>query len=129
MDKAATVNRIRTKCVRALMVPLVLAVATACSSGGEGDTVGFGSGQAPDPVALEFPIVYAKRPIPLDDTGALVEEDIREVLSFNFGADLFFRDPSPRRRLPSPSASRSTPPRSRLRCAGPSTPTPTTTSR
>lgn len=73
---------------------LALAITTAagCSSGGEGDSVGFGAGQSPDPVALEFPIVYVKRPIPIDDDGALVEEDIREVLSFNPGAELFFRD-------------------------------------
>ncbi|MEO0347587.1 MAG: hypothetical protein AAF229_15210, partial [Pseudomonadota bacterium] len=69
-----------------------LAVLVGCNSGGDGDAVGFGSGQAPDPVALEFPIVYVKRPIPVDDDGVLLEEDIREVLSFNPGAELFFRD-------------------------------------
>lgn len=92
MDKATTVNRIRTTRSTTLAALLALVVAAGCSSGGEGDTVGFGAGQAPDPVALEFPIVYVKRPIPLDDDGAIVEEDIREVLSFNPGADLFFRD-------------------------------------
>ncbi|MEO1596772.1 MAG: hypothetical protein AAFS02_16150 [Pseudomonadota bacterium] len=92
MDKAVTVKTSNTTCVRALALVLALATAAGCSSGGEGDQVGFGAGQAPDPVALEFPIVYVQRPIPLDDDGALVEEDIREVLSFNPGADLFFRD-------------------------------------
>ncbi|MEL6198891.1 MAG: hypothetical protein AAFR09_01660, partial [Pseudomonadota bacterium] len=93
MDKAVTVKTSHTTCVRALALVLALATAAGCSSSGsEGDQVGFGAGQAPDPVALEFPIVYVQRPIPLDDEGALVEEDIREVLSFNPGADLFFRD-------------------------------------
>ena len=91
MDKAATVKRFRTTRALAVLAPLALAAA-GCNSGGEGDTVGFGSGQAPDPVALEFPIVYVKRPVPVDDDGMLVDEDIREVLSFNPGADLYFRD-------------------------------------
>lgn len=66
---------------------------SGCSSGGdEGDQVGFGGGQQPDPVALEFPVFYVKRPLAFDDNGDPVTEDIRQVLEFNPGADLFFRD-------------------------------------
>ena len=64
-----------------------------CNSGGtEGDQVGFGDGQSPDPVALEFPIFYVKRPIPLDDDGMPLQEDLRVLTTFTPGADLFFRD-------------------------------------
>ena len=87
MDKAVAVTKSTTTCVRSIAVASALAVLVGCNSGGDGDAVGFGSGQAPDPVALEFPIVYVKRPIPVDDAGVLLEEDIREVLSFNPGAE------------------------------------------
>ena len=45
-----------------------------------------GSGQAHDPVVLDFPIAYVKRPLP---TG---EEDLRELRSFQGGADVWLRD-------------------------------------
>ncbi|MEL7025207.1 MAG: hypothetical protein AAGL69_15835 [Pseudomonadota bacterium] len=79
--------------VRGLALVSTCAIVAGCNSGGEeGDQVGFGGGQDPDPVALEFPIFYVKRPLPVDDDGAPIIEDIRVVLSFNPGADLFFRD-------------------------------------
>lgn len=75
----------------ALCVPLAL---TACSGGGGGDdaNIGFGDGQSPDPTVIDFPIAYVKRPVPVDDNGDPVQEDARELLRFNVGADLFFRD-------------------------------------
>ena len=42
-------------------------VLPACGGGGTG--VGPASGQEPDPVAIDFPIAYVKRPIPVDDMG------------------------------------------------------------
>jgi hypothetical protein len=57
----------------------------ACTSGGQGD-VNIGSGQAPDPVVLDFPIAYVQRPLP---TGA---EDLRELRTFQAGADVWIRD-------------------------------------
>ncbi|MEL6367041.1 MAG: hypothetical protein AAFQ16_03685 [Pseudomonadota bacterium] len=78
---------------RAVTVVAASAVVAGCNAGGEeGDQVGFGGGQSPDPVALEFPIFYVKRPLPVDDDGEPIIEDIRVVLEFNPGADLFFRD-------------------------------------
>lgn len=91
---AMTTKTLNNGFKRALLTGVSLAVlATGCSNGGEGDSVGFGTGQQPDPVALEFPIVYIQRPlVQLDEDGEPVMEDIREVLSFNIGADLMFRD-------------------------------------
>lgn len=63
---------------------------TAC--GGSDGSVGVGTGQDPDPVALDFPIAYTKGPL-LDDQMALQSPtDIREVQRFNVGTDLYVLD-------------------------------------
>jgi hypothetical protein len=66
-----------------------LSIAAACSSG---DGVSIGTGQDPDPVVIDFPIAYIRAPIPTDDNGNFVQNDLREQITFDFGADLFFRD-------------------------------------
>jgi len=63
---------------------------TACG-GGSG-------GQDPDPLVEDYGIAYVRQPVPLDNTGNLVQPDIRETIPFNAGADLFYRE------LASPSA-------------------------
>jgi hypothetical protein len=60
--------------------------------GGSGDGVSIGSGQDQDPVVIDFPIAYIKAPLPLDDQGQRQQPDIRELITFNLGADLYFRD-------------------------------------
>ena len=60
--------------------------------GGGGDGVSIGDGQDPDPVVVDFPIAYVKAPVPIDGQGAEDFSDVRELLSFNVGADLWFRD-------------------------------------
>lgn len=69
---------------------LSIAVALAACSSGEG--VSIGDGQSADPVIVDFPIAYVREPVPLDDQGELVQPDLREMLDFNVGGDLFFRD-------------------------------------
>ena len=69
-----------------------LAVLFFVAGCGGGDGVQLGSGQDPDPVIIDFPIAYVKAPLPLDDQGALVQSDVRELIEFNVGADLYFRD-------------------------------------
>ena len=64
---------------------LAAIVLTGCSSGSQGG-VNIGSGQSPDPVVLDFPVAYVKRPLP---TG---EEDLRELRTFQGGADVWLRD-------------------------------------
>ena len=61
-------------------------------SGEDGDRIGVATGQSPDPVVLDIPIAYVKRPLPLDDSGALIEDDAREAIKFSPGADLFVRE-------------------------------------
>ncbi len=63
---------------------------TACDGANQG--VQLGTGQNPDPVVVDFPIAYVKSPAPVDDQGEFEQPDARELISFDFGADLFFRD-------------------------------------
>jgi len=69
-----------------LATTLAVLVLAACGGGGG---AGPGSGQSPDPIVLDFPIAYVKRPVP---TGAAASVDARELLDFEPGADLYVRD-------------------------------------
>src|SRR5210317_473475 len=66
-----------------------LSIVAACSSG---DGVSIGTGQDPDPVVIDFPIAYIRAPVPVDANGVFQQQDLREQITFDFGADLFFRD-------------------------------------
>jgi len=73
-------------------VPLGIAavcLALLAGCGGEGNNVTLGSGQSTDPVVLDFPVFYVKRPVP-DPLAA--QSDARELRTFQIGADLFMRD-------------------------------------
>jgi hypothetical protein len=65
-------------------------IAIAACSKGEG--VQLGTGQNPDPVVIDFPIAYVKSPVPTDDNGVFEQQDLREQITFDFGADLYFRE-------------------------------------
>ena len=67
----------------------VLSIFAGCE---KGDGVQLGTGQDPDPVVIDFPIAFVKAPLPVDDNGEFVQTDARELISFEFGADVFFRD-------------------------------------
>jgi len=73
------------------MVALSMAsiLVVACS---KGDGVQIGTGQNPDPVIIDFPIAYIKSPLPTDDNGVFQQQDLREQITFDFGADLYYRD-------------------------------------
>lgn len=58
----------------------------ACGGGGVGGE------QDPDPVVIDLPIAYVKRPLPVDAQGVLQGSDLRELRTFNIGADLYVRD-------------------------------------
>jgi hypothetical protein len=54
--------------------------------------VDLAGGQGPDPVVVDIPIAYVKRPVPVDDQGNVEPSDARELITFNIGADLFVRE-------------------------------------
>lgn len=92
---AATGTTVRRNASRALTGSLALAccwVLAACSSGSGGKDVTIGSGQNADPVTLDFPVFYVKRPVPDPDDEDTEEADARIVNRFEIGADLFMRD-------------------------------------
>jgi hypothetical protein len=74
------------------MAGLLASVLAACSGGDGGRDVTIGSGQSADPVALDFPVFYVKRPVPDPEDEDLEPEDARIPLRFDIGADLFMRD-------------------------------------
>lgn len=85
----ATTHRKRATTTGALGAGFVLIALGACSSG---EGVSIGDGQDADPVVVDFPIAYVREPVPLDDNGELEQSDLRQIVDFNFGGDLYFRD-------------------------------------
>ncbi|MGX5201394.1 HzsA-related protein [Aliikangiella sp. IMCC44632] len=79
---------------RDLILIFVSVLLVASCTGSNGDLVG--SGQQPDPVVVDFPIAFVKRPIPveMDQAGnpTPVMFELREPVSFNPGAELIIRD-------------------------------------
>jgi Tol biopolymer transport system component len=74
---------------RTVVLSLACIAIAACS---KGEGVQLGTGQSPDPVVIDFPIAYVKAPIPTDDNGVFEQQDLREQITFDFGADLYYRD-------------------------------------
>ncbi|TQV75498.1 hypothetical protein FLL45_11325 [Aliikangiella marina] len=78
---------------RCLLTTLLAALVAGCT-GSEG--VSPPEPQDPDPVVVDFPIAYVKRPIPTelddDDNPVPVNFSVREPVTFNPGAALFVRD-------------------------------------
>ena len=64
------------------------AVLAACSSGGN---VSLGKSQVADPATVDFPIFYVKRPVPLDQAGNFVQDDLRILNDIVPTADLYMR--------------------------------------
>lgn len=80
-------NRFGRRILALVFATLMIA---ACDGANQG--VQLGNGQSPDPVVVDFPIAYIKAPLPVDDQGEFAQTDIRELISFDFGADLYFKD-------------------------------------
>jgi hypothetical protein len=78
--------------IRFLLIGAAATLLGACSSGSGGTDVTIGSGQNMDPVTLDFPVFYVKRPVPDPDDPEAMDFDIREPLGFQVGADLYMRD-------------------------------------
>ena len=79
----------RRRSARGMFAGLAVVLAVAGCSSGDGGSVTPGSGQGPDPVVVDFPIAYVKRPVPDAGTAAA---DARQLLDFRPGADLYVRD-------------------------------------
>jgi len=60
-------------------------------SSGSGSSFGLGE-QGPDPVIVDFPIAYVKRPLLLGDEGELLSANVRDAAAFLPGAELYIRD-------------------------------------
>ncbi|MFT7560459.1 MAG: hypothetical protein ACI93R_002379 [Flavobacteriales bacterium] len=68
-----------------------LAVIQGCdvSSDNSGGTQS--EAQDPDPVVVDFPIAYIERPIPRDEDGEIVPDDVLDPAAFNPGARILFK--------------------------------------
>lgn len=65
---------------------LALPLAGCLSSDGSGGSTG---GQGPDPVVVDFPVAYVKRPVP---AAGMASTDVRRILDYDPGGDLFVRE-------------------------------------
>lgn len=90
MSVLARIKVLRFILRKPLAVALIAAALSAC--GASDGSVGVGSGQDPDPVALDFPIAYTKGPLLDEDMDLQSPTDIREVQRFNVGTDLYVLD-------------------------------------
>lgn len=76
---------------RSVLLALAVAAVAACTGDGDG-SVGVGTGQDPDPVAPDFPIAYTKGPLFDEDDELQTNTDLRDILRFAVGTDLYLRD-------------------------------------
>jgi hypothetical protein len=82
-----------SKFLRVHLTALVAALFVLGACDGANQGVQIGNGQTPDPVIIDFPIAFVKAPLLFDeDDGTLVQTDVRELITFDFGADLYFKD-------------------------------------
>jgi hypothetical protein len=65
---------------------LAAAILTGCGGGSVGGS------QDADPVVLDVPIAYVRRPLAVNNNGTLVASDLRRQLAFNPGAELYLRE-------------------------------------
>ena len=73
-----------------LLLAACLAACGGNSSSG-GSSV-LGGSQDPDPVIVDFPLVYVSRPLLTDEDGNLLTQEARNATAFFPGAELIFRD-------------------------------------
>ena len=86
LTEGSITNGVRTFALFAVSLVLI-----ACDGANQGVQIGTGAGR--DPVVIDYPIAYVRTPLVFDeDDGMLEQTDLREVIDFNFGADLFVKD-------------------------------------
>ncbi len=79
-----------SKCGWKTSTTLIGSVLFITSCGG-GDGIG-GDSQSPDAVVQDFPIVYVRRSLPVDEDGELIPDNFAEPSTFLPGAELIRRD-------------------------------------
>ena len=84
------VKRLKASVHRTGAFAVLLVAVAGCDGANQG--VQIGTGQNPDPVVIDFPVAYVRAPLPVDDNGDFQEPDLRELVTFEFGADLFVKD-------------------------------------
>ncbi len=77
---------------RSIVVGLLSLALAACGGGGSSSSTSLGSGQSPDPVVVDFPVAYVKRPLLTDADGNLLSTEVRRATEFFPGAELYLRD-------------------------------------
>jgi hypothetical protein len=73
-------------------VVLLGSAALLSGCGGSAQSTQLGGTASSDPVVLDFPILYVRKPVLLDDDGELVGSSVREPHEFRPGAELLLRD-------------------------------------
>ncbi|GAA6183539.1 hypothetical protein [Aliiglaciecola sp. NS0011-25] len=81
-------SRTATELIRNTALCVVICVLLV-SCGGENQLIS--SSQEPDPVVIDVPIAYVKRPLPLDEDGVLITDDLRQPFEFLPGAALYIK--------------------------------------
>jgi hypothetical protein len=76
---------------KAFIIGALCLLLNACGGGGGTSTTPNG-GQQPDPVAVDLPIAYIKRPIPVDEGGVPVFPELLDPKAFNPGAAIYLKD-------------------------------------
>jgi hypothetical protein len=92
MNARARIEELRLNPKRLLSIVSIVVAACLTACGGSDGSVGVGSGQDPDPVALDFPVAYTKGPLRDENMDLQSPTDIREVQRFNVGTDLYLLD-------------------------------------
>jgi len=78
---------IKGPAIRGLWLAVIAWITACAGGGGGGDSITLTTdNQGEDPVVLEIPVAYVKRPLPDEPT------DLRDPLAFNPGAQLFVRE-------------------------------------
>ena len=72
-------------------IGLLCLLLNACG-GGSGTSSSGTTGQKPDPVTVDLPIAYIKRPIPVDKDKKPVFPDLLDPTAFNGGAAIYIKD-------------------------------------
>ncbi len=71
----------------------VCVLLSACGGGsGTSKSTDSGGGQKPDPVAVDLPVAYIKRPIPVDEDKNPIYPDLLDPTAFNPGAAVYVKE-------------------------------------